>query len=121
MSASPENHHPWQETAPERLVLREPTLFTDRKAEILQLILDGYGKKHICEVLGITTNTLRNHLYGIDTSYVLNRSRVQTKTEGRNTTAMGIFGIVELLGSCRPENTPALIATLINSGVVAVE
>lgn len=111
----------WQETAPIHLVLKKPDLFTPRKAEILQLILDGYGEKQICETLGMSPSTLKNHMYGTDTSHA--------GMEKGNSTAMGIFGIVEYENrkahiepaKCRPQNTPTLIATLIKHGVVEVE
>lgn len=112
---------PWQENAPKRLVLKELDLFTPRKVEILQLILNGYGEPEICIMLEITPGTLKNHMYGTDTS--------QGGMQEGDKTAMGIFGIVEYLNHtkgveerlCRPSNMPTVIATLIGYGVVAVE
>lgn len=112
---------PWQETAPIRLVLKKPDIFTPRKAEILQLILDGYSEEQICEMLDIARSTLKNHMYGTDTSH--------GGMEKGNSSAMGIFGIVENENrkahiepaACRPQNTPTLLATLVMHGVVEVE
>lgn len=59
---------PWQENAPKRLVLKISDLFTPRQSEILQLILDGYTEMQVCEMLEIAPSTLKNHMYGYDTS-----------------------------------------------------
>jgi len=75
--------------------------FTDRQAEIIQLMLAGVTNIGlIAEELKIAENTVNNHIHGKDTSAALKAETLTIDAIGK--TDLGIFGIIEVLTGKRP-------------------
>ena len=75
--------------------------FTNRQAEIIELKLKGVTSlKQIARELGISYETVKTHIYGLDPSAVLDTKGLTINDINRS--ELGILGIIEVLTGKRP-------------------